>query len=148
MTALGDPIPTGLVHGSCAYWPATQKGVLITGAAGTGKSDLTLRLIDRGWRLVSDDCVNIGVMDGAAVATAPAALAGKLAIAGLGILHFPEFGACTIGLSVQLSLDPPRFPLDRAVQSIGGIHLPAIHIVGQSASAPLRIELALQQAQT
>ncbi|MEG0819600.1 MAG: serine kinase, partial [Brevundimonas sp.] len=37
------------------YSPAGWRGVLIQGPSGVGKSDLALRLIGQGWRLVADD---------------------------------------------------------------------------------------------
>ncbi|MFN3389305.1 MAG: HPr kinase/phosphorylase, partial [Allosphingosinicella sp.] len=41
------------VHASCVA--IGGRAVLIAGRSGSGKSDLALRLIDRGARLVSDD---------------------------------------------------------------------------------------------
>src|SRR3546814_6063070 len=41
------------IHASCVA--AGNGGVLILGQSGQGKSDLALRLIDRGARLVADD---------------------------------------------------------------------------------------------
>ncbi|MEY3906493.1 MAG: hypothetical protein RIR59_1316, partial [Pseudomonadota bacterium] len=42
-----------LLHGTCIA--IKDQGVLILGASGAGKSDLALRLIDRGAALVGDD---------------------------------------------------------------------------------------------
>ena len=51
-----------LLHASCVC--VKDKGILLIGASGTGKSDLALRLIDRGAMLVcwgmlrfSDKCI-------------------------------------------------------------------------------------------
>src|SRR3546814_20909515 len=45
------------IHASCVA--AGNGGVLILGNSGQGKSDLALRLIDRGARLVADDSCDI-----------------------------------------------------------------------------------------
>ena len=68
-----------LMHASCAG--REDKGILLTGPPGSGKSDLLLRLLDRGFMLVADDQVDIGA-DG--LARAPDSLAGLLEVAGLG----------------------------------------------------------------
>ena len=45
------------IHASCVA--VRGEGVLILGASGQGKSDLALRLIDRGATLVADDRCDI-----------------------------------------------------------------------------------------
>ena len=46
-----------MVHGSAIA--IHGKGVLLLGPSGSGKSDLALRLIDRGAKLICDDVVHI-----------------------------------------------------------------------------------------
>ena len=65
------------IHGSCAARDGAA--VLLLGPSGSGKSDLALRLLDRGFLLVADDQVLIE--DG--VARAPPPLAGLLELRGL-----------------------------------------------------------------
>ena len=60
------------IHASCAARDGA--GVLLLGPPGSGKSDLVLRLLDRGFTLVADD--RVVIEDGHA--SAPAALAGLL----------------------------------------------------------------------
>ena len=73
----------GQVHGSCVS--RDGDGVLLIGPAGSGKSDLALRLLGRGFDLVADDRVDIE--DG--IAAPPEALAGLLEVHGLGIVRLP-----------------------------------------------------------
>ena len=54
------------------------RAVLITGPSGSGKSDLTLRLLDRGFALVSDDQTLVRRVDDQLIASAPPTIAGKL----------------------------------------------------------------------
>src|SRR5437763_620964 len=65
------------------------RGVLLRGESGSGKSDLALRLIDRGAVLVSDDYTQVRAEHGRRIASAPGAIAGKSEVRGVGIATFP-----------------------------------------------------------
>ena len=58
-----------LVHATCIR--LGEHGILLTGAPGCGKSDLALRLIDRGAKLVSDDYTFVRRTEGRLLASAP-----------------------------------------------------------------------------
>ncbi|WP_256887640.1 HPr kinase/phosphorylase [Acidomonas methanolica] len=73
-----------IIHASCAAL-GTQ-AVLLTGAPGSGKSDVLLRLLDAGFDLVADDRV---ILDGAC-ASAPPEIAGMIEARGLGLLRVPH----------------------------------------------------------
>ena len=72
------------LHASCVA--KDGRAILISGRSGSGKSDLALRLIDRGADLVSDDYTIVRRVGGKLVATAPENIRNKLEIRGLGIL--------------------------------------------------------------
>jgi HPr kinase/phosphorylase len=124
-------------HASCAARDGA--GVLLLGAAGSGKSDLVLRLLDRGFMLVADDRVD--VEDG--VARAPAALAGLLEIRGLGILRLPWVPQARLVLAVSLGSAPARLP---EPQRHPVLDLPLLALDPTAASAPQRVSLALDCA--
>ena len=81
-------------------------GVLITGEAGSGKSELALELITRGHRLVADDATEFtliapDVIDGAC----PELLQDLLEVRGLGVLNVREmFGHMSVKTSKYLRL--------------------------------------------
>ena len=125
-----------LVHASCAARGADA--VLFLGPPGCGKSDLVFRLLDRGWRLVADDQVRLG-----APPAAPAALAGMLEVRGLGVfrgLAVPE-QPVTLRLAVWLGR-PDRLPEPRPWNA-GGMTLPCVTLAGFEASAPQKVDWAL-----
>jgi serine kinase of HPr protein (carbohydrate metabolism regulator) len=66
------------IHASCVT--AGNGGVLILGNSGQGKSDLALRLIDRGAKLVADDRCDIWFDRGRLWCRPPENLAGKLEV--------------------------------------------------------------------
>ncbi len=126
------------IHASCAAREAV--GVLLTGPAGSGKSDLLLRLLDRGFVLVADDRVE--VEDG--VASPPAALAGLLEVRGLGLLRLPHLQRARLALAIELGRPAGRLPSPARHPQLG---LPLIALDAFAASAAQRVALALDCAE-
>ena len=81
-------------------------GVLITGGAGSGKSELALELLNRGHRLIADDApeftqISPDIIDG----TCPEALQDCLEVRGLGVLNVRSmFGDSAVKLNKFLRL--------------------------------------------
>lgn len=76
---------------SSATEPPPTLGVLITGAAGIGKSELALQLVQRGHALVADDAPRFRMMaDGRLHGACPPPFQGFLAVRGLGVLDLPR----------------------------------------------------------
>lgn len=125
------------IHASCAARDGA--GVLLLGPPGSGKSDLVLRLLDRGFLLVADDRVEIA--DGHA--SPPEALAGLLEVRGLGILRLPHLARARLALAVQLAPGTPRLP-EAARHAPTG--LPLLALDPARPAAPQVVELALDGA--
>jgi serine kinase of HPr protein (carbohydrate metabolism regulator) len=120
------------------------KGVLLIGKSGSGKSDLALRLIDRGAQLVSDDYTAVSVRSGRLVAAAPPTISGKLEIRGIGIVDIEPSPAVDVALVVHLDLPLERFPLADTRYEIMGISLASLALAAHEASAPIKVEWALK----
>ena len=118
--------------------------MLIEGASGAGKSDLALRLIDRGARLISDDYTLLSHAGGTLLASAPDTIAGKIEVRGVGILPLPHVDQVRVALVVRLTDAPERLPPGDDRRSIAGLAIPEVAIDPRSASAPIKVELALQ----
>ena len=119
-------------------------GVLLRGPSASGKSDLGLRLIDRGALLVADDQVRLRVEEGRLIGSAPAALRGLIEVRGLGILSLPVEDHATVALVIDLDMAAriPRLPTrDRLM--LHGIGVPRLRLNAFEASTPIKIELAL-----
>ena len=121
------------------------RAVLITGPSGSGKSDLALRLLDRGFTLVSDDQTIVKREGDRLIASAPPTIAGKLEIRGIGIVEVDRVENMPIGLIVELTSDIQRLPDDSRERPILGISLPLITIDALTASAPSKVALALDR---
>jgi serine kinase of HPr protein (carbohydrate metabolism regulator) len=121
------------------------RAVLISGPSGSGKSDLALRLLDRGFVLVSDD-QTIVKKDGAKlVATAPPTIAGKLEVRGIGIVDVERAENAPLALVVELTNEIQRLPDDSRDRLIIGVRVPLINVDAMAASAPSKVALALDR---
>ncbi|UTW58590.1 HPr kinase/phosphatase C-terminal domain-containing protein [Kordiimonas sp. SCSIO 12603] len=120
-------------------------GVMLCGESGSGKSDLALRLIDRGACLVTDDQICLTSREKGVYATAPKAIRGYLEIRGLGVVSMPVTGGSYIRLIVHLTsaLNVPRLP-DREVEHILGAEIHCLKLNAFEHSTPIKIELALR----
>ena len=121
------------------------RAVLIAGISGSGKSDLALRLIDRGFTLVSDDQTVVQKRGDKLYASAPATIHGKLEVRGIGIVSMPSIGDVPVALVVELTSDIQRMPDDSRERVICGIPVPLISVDAMTASAPSKVALALDR---
>lgn len=119
------------------------RAVLIEGPSGSGKSDLALRLIDRGAMLVSDDYTLLMRQGEQLLAQPPATIAGRIEVRGLGILPMANVEHVPVALLVRLDTQGGRMPEPR-YRRIAGIDVREIAIDPLPASAPIKVELALR----
>jgi serine kinase of HPr protein (carbohydrate metabolism regulator) len=121
------------------------RAVLISGPSGSGKSDLALRLLDRGFRLVSDDQTVVKKDGDRLLASAPPTIAGKLEVRGIGIVEMERVDDIPISLIIELTNEIQRMPDDSRERPILGVRLPLITIDAMTASASSKVELALDR---
>jgi serine kinase of HPr protein (carbohydrate metabolism regulator) len=139
----GPRISAETVHASTVALDG--RAVLITGPSGSGKSDLTLRMLDRGFALVSDDQTIVKKDGSRLLASAPPTIAGKLEIRGIGIVEMERSDNVPVALIVELTGEIQRLPDDNRERPILGVKLPLITIDAMTASAPSKIAIALDR---
>ena len=120
--------------------------VAIEGPSGSGKSDLALRLIDRGATLVSDDISLVTRVDGVLRVRAPDTIRARMEVRGIGIVDLEQVDDVPLALVVRLAEVVPRMP-ERRARRIAGIETREILVDPRPASAAIIVELALRQPQ-
>jgi len=142
--AAGVPVAGGSSDDRCAGSPL---GVLLRGVSGRGKSDLALRLIDDGAQLIADDQTVMRCAGDRILLSAPAAIAGRLEVRGLGIVPMPAVSDVPLALLIDL-VEPgtvERLPQPR-VEALFGIAVPLLEIDPLENSAPAKVRLAVRAA--
>lgn len=118
------------------------RGVLIEGASGSGKSDLALRALGQGFRLVADDRVLLWAQDGRLWGRSPETIAGLMEVRGVDVLPVTPIPFCEVTLKVRLGR-PERIP-DSATEAILGIPIPLLAADPFELSAPAKLSRAME----
>ena len=132
--------PAETIHASCVA--IGGRAVLIAGRSGSGKSDLALRLVDRGARLVSDDYTILKAEGGRLLAAAPETIAGRMEVRGVGLAEFEAVADVPVALFIDLDRAPDRLPEAETVV-LAGVSIPSLGFSALEASAPIKLEMAL-----
>jgi serine kinase of HPr protein (carbohydrate metabolism regulator) len=131
------------LHATCVA--INGRAVLIEGPSGSGKSDLALRLIDRGAALVSDDYTIVRRTDGKLLAGSPPNITGLFEVRGIGLVSMPFETDVPVALMISLAEQIERLPNDPGVQTLAGVEVPVAELTALEASAPIKVELLLKQ---
>lgn len=129
---------------SIAY---NDMGVLILGKAGSGKSDLALRMImNKGAVLIADDRTNVEVVGGNIFASCPESIQGLLEVRGVGIKKLPHISDLPVKLIIQLVDN--RDEIERLpvidYDELEGIKLPLLKLFAFDASAPEKLVIKIE----
>jgi len=118
--------------------------VLLRGPSGSGKSDLALRLIDAGGRLVADDQTRLWRDGDALLVAAPPSIAGLIEVRGVGLLRMAPLPVARLALIADLVAPQyvDRLP-EPSSETIFGLALPRVAIAPFEASAAVKLRLAL-----
>lgn len=121
--------------------------MLLRGPSGVGKSDLALRLIEAGARLVADDQTMLGRAGDTVMASAPASIAGLIEVRGLGIRRLARnqlLARAAVVLLVDLVAPAAieRLP-EPNHEALLGIDLPVLKLAPFEASACAKLRLAV-----
>ena len=133
----------GIVHAGLiarrlgGYW----RGVLIEGPSGSGKSDLALRALSEGFRLVADDRVILWTSGGRLFGRAPDTLQGALEVRGLDVVRQPALAMSRVVLVVRSGASE-RIPQLQTIELLG-ISTPLLKLDLRELSAPAKLSRAL-----
>jgi HPr kinase/phosphorylase len=145
-----------LVHATCVvlgnacvpFGGAVEGAVLLIGASGAGKSDVALRLIGMGAKLLSDDQTLLFEEEGRLLADTPPSLHGRMEVRGVGVVTENAAQPAPVILAVRLdeTADIPRLPeaaTHRLPQGLEGCPEPPFLVLRPfEASTPAKIAIA------
>ena len=132
-----------LLHGTAVA--IGGKGLLLLGRPGCGKSDLALRLIDRGALLIGDDQVRLMRSGETITLSGAAEFAGRMEVRGLDIVAMPHVAVAPFCLAVQCDALPERLPGPDHRRWLG-LPVPSMRLAALEPSAPIKAEMALRMA--
>ena len=133
-----------LHHASCVEFEG--KGVIIFGPSGSGKSDLALRLIEAGGKLVSDDYVEVTNDDHVMYAHPAPNIEGMIEVRGVGLMKLMSKKSSILGLALELvsQEEIERLP-QKNTFCLGDAEVPLYKFDAFSASAIAKIKMILNR---
>ena len=140
---MSDRLSSEMLHATTVA--KGDRAVVIAGRSGSGKSDLALRLLYRGFVLVSDDQTMVRKDGDGLVASAPPTIKGKLEVRGIGIVEVETVDDVPVCLIVDLAESIERMPESGLQRTMLGVAIPVIGLDAMSASAPAKVEIALDR---
>ena len=131
-----------LLHANALEWQGV--GFLLRGESGSGKSDLSLRLIELGAYLIADDQVLLEKNTDGLIATCPAPIQDKMEVRGVGIISVAATKPQTqIKTIITLTNSIERIPKPQSTDILG--HKVTVHALNPfEASAPLKLKILLK----
>jgi len=139
---VSEPLHAGLI---AIYGRGGWKGVLIEGGSGSGKSDLALRCLSHGFRLVADDRTRLWICEGRLFGASPKPIAGLIEVRGLGVLPEPARPMAEVHLVIHCLAAADRVERlpDHDTRVLLGMALPKVFVRPLEASAPEKVLRAL-----
>ena len=129
------------VHGTAIA--LEDKGVLLIGPSGSGKSDLALRLIDSGATLISDDQTICQRRNDEIFLFPHKKINGLIEVRGVGIIKVPFIEDVKLKMIVQLiDKQPERIPV-REEKKFLDLNIKFIKIIGKEASSTVKVKVKL-----
>jgi len=132
-------------------------GALLVGSSGIGKSETALELIQRGYRLVADDVVELSRDRDRVTGESPELIRHHLEIRGIGILYVPDlYGEKSVRdrwrVELECRLEPwmpgreyERIGLTRPMRKLVGIEVPSLLLpVRPAGSMATLVEVAVR----
>jgi len=118
--------------------------VLLLGPSGAGKSDLALRLMGRGWRLVSDDYTRLWASDGGLYAAAPERIAGRIEARGVGIVSAATRPMARVILAVACVAEAVERLPEPQTRGFAGVEIPVLALDPRDASTVDKVAAAIR----
>ncbi len=115
---------TKTIHASCVAYG--NRGLLIIGPSGSGKSSLALSLMSLGASLVADDRTRLLVQDGVLIASCPDSIKGQIEARGVGILCANTKDTAVITQVADLGVAEQKRLPDQHKTEILGVELDTI----------------------
>jgi len=113
------------VHGSAVA--LKDRGLLITGDSGAGKSSLAVELISMGVGLVADDWVVVERgRAGGLVMSPPDPIAGLVELRGIGLTRMPYIDQAPLMAIIDLNREPDGRMPQRTTRTLLGVSFPVI----------------------
>jgi serine kinase of HPr protein (carbohydrate metabolism regulator) len=114
------------VHSTSVFWH--DKGILITGKSGSGKSDLALRLIYEGAILISDDQTLLHDKITHIEMSSPTNIQGLLEVRGIGIIKVPYSSNIKLDYHINITNKPIERMPTKQTYTILNKSVPSIEI--------------------